>query len=472
MQLAGALAEDVLALPAQPNVTGSYDGATGTLTLTGTASVADYQAALRAVTYRDSSKNPSTVGRTATFVAVDDAAAASAPATRAIAVSPVDNAPDVTTSSGALAYTENDPATPIDTGLTIADPDSIDLTGATVQITGGYAAGEDVLSLPAQPVVTAVFDPATGRLTLSGTATLAAYETALQAVAYVDTSDDPSVLARTVTFAARDADGFGLSAAHGITVAAVDDPPVAVADAVTFAEDAGASQVDVLANDTDVDGGPKSVASVSGGAFGAAAVAGGVVSYTPDANYCGPDSFTYTLGGGSTATVAVTVTCVDDPPVAVADSATVVEDAAAAAIDVLANDTDIDGGPKTVIAASTPAHGVVVVTAGGLTYQPDPNYCGSDSFDYKLNGLSSATVSVTVSCVDDPPVAVDDSLTVLEDAARPRWTCSATTPTSTAGRRRSARSRSRRTGRPRSMPASSPTSPPPTTAARTASPTR
>ena len=78
-----------------------------------------------------------------------------------------------------------------------------------------------------------------------------------------------------------------------------------------------------------------------------------------------PDTFTYTLNGGSTATVSVTVTCVDDAPVAVADSATVGEDSAASAIDVLANDTDVDGGPIAIGSASDPANGTVVITGGG-----------------------------------------------------------------------------------------------------------
>jgi hypothetical protein len=78
------------------------------------------------------------------------------------------------------------------------------------------------------------------------------------------------------------------------------------------------------------------------------------LTYQPDANYCNrppgtmPDTFTSTLTGGSTATVCVTVTCDDDPPLAVADSATVGEDSGVNAIDVLLNDTDIDGGTKTV----------------------------------------------------------------------------------------------------------------------------
>jgi hypothetical protein len=125
------------------------------------------------------------------------------------------------------------------------------------------------------------------------------------------------------------------------------------------------------------------------------------VSYVPDPNYCGPDFFTYTLNGGSTATVSVTVACVDDPPVAVNDSETILQDSPAQAIDVLANDTDIDGGPKAVIGKTNGAHGsVALLGAGaGLTYTPEASYCGPDSFTYTLNGGSEATVSISVSCL-------------------------------------------------------------------------
>jgi VCBS repeat-containing protein len=151
---------------------------------------------------------------------------------------------------------------------------------------------------------------------------------------------------------------------------------------------------------------------------------------TTDANYCNDgsptDDFTYTLNpGGSTATVAVTVTCVDDPPTAVDDTATVLEDAAATNIDVLANDTDIDGGPAFTIASVTqPANGTVVITGGGtgLTYQPNANYCNggspTDNFTYTLTpGGSTATVAVTVTCVNDAPSFTKGAdQTVDEDA--------------------------------------------------------
>ena len=87
------------------------------------------------------------------------------------------------------------------------------------------------------------------------------------------------------------------------------------------------------------------------------------------------------MPGGSSATVSVTVTCVDDAPVAVDDSATVVEDDPATTIDVLANDTDVDGGPKRSTSVTQPANGTVAITDGGadLTYTPDANYCNTQT---------------------------------------------------------------------------------------------
>ena len=146
----------------------------------------------------------------------------------------------------------------------------------------------------------------------------------------------------------------GSTATVSVTVTCVDDPPAAVDDTATVAEDAPATAIDVLANDTDVDGGPKVVTAVTQPANGTVVItgAGDGLTYRAGRQLLqhpaggSPDTFTYTLNGGDTATVSVTVTCVDDAPVAVNDTATVVEDAAATAIDVLANDTDVDGGPK------------------------------------------------------------------------------------------------------------------------------
>ena len=207
----------------------------------------------------------------------------------------------------------------------------------------------------------------------------------------------------------------GDTATVSVSVTCEPDAVVANDDEATVDEDSSANVLDVLANDSNADDDDLNITAVGDPGHGAATVVTGArgaddtVTYTPDADDCGDDSFTYRVNDGDSATVTVHVTCVDDAPNAVADSKSLLEGADATAIDVLANDTDKDGGTKSVASATQPAHGTVVVSGGGtgLTYKPAAGYCDTtpDTFKYKLNGGSEATVSVTVTCVDDPPPA-------------------------------------------------------------------
>ncbi len=221
----------------------------------------------------------------------------------------------------------------------------------------------------------------------------------------------------------------------------MNDDPVANDDTATVAEDSSANPINVLANDNDgVDDGETLTiigASITDPAHGTAALGTGVnagkIVYTPDANYFGSDSFDYSIsdgnGGTDTATVSITVTNVNDDPVANDDTATVAEDSSANPINVLANDNDgvDDGETLTIIGASItdPAHGTAAlgtgVNAGKIVYTPDANYFGSDSFDYSISdgngGTDTATVSITVTNVNDDPVANDDTATVAEDSS-------------------------------------------------------
>ena len=134
---------------------------------------------------------------------------------------------------------------------------------------------------------------------------------------------------------------------------------------------------------------------------------------------------------------------------------------------MLANDTDVDGGPKTIASAPDPANGTVVITGGGtgLTYQPDPNYCNDppgttpDTFTYTLNGGSTATVSMTVTCVNDAPVADDETFSGANSAVG---------NTALVGQRPDRRRRRPATGaeRSRSPATSSPATPTSTAPAR------
>ena len=205
----------------------------------------------------------------------------------------------------------------------------------------------------------------------------------------------------------------------------VDEKPVAVLDSLTVDEDIFSVNIDVLINDTDVDNGQKIVTDITQPNNGMTTIAinGTIVKYFPNDNYCNDgtitDDFTYTLNGGSTATVEVSVNCIDDAPIAVADTNTITEDLDVTHIQVLNNDTDVDDGTIFIESYTQASHGSVGSTAGRLSYSPDSDYCNdgntTDDFTYTLNGGSQATVSITVICVDDLPIAVLDVVSVNED---------------------------------------------------------
>lgn len=214
------------------------------------------------------------------------------------------------------------------------------------------------------------------------------------------------------TYTASDGKGGSTIGTVNVIVNPVNDPPVPGTDSATTDED-NAVIVSVLANDTDIDGGGLSVSGVTNGAHGTVAINPGntTVTYTPAANYNGPDSFTYTVsdGNGGTAigTVNVTVDPVNDAPLAGNDSATTDEDTPVT-INVLSNDTDIDGDLLTVTGAANPANGTVTINANNsITYTPNAGFSGGDSFDYSISdgngGTSSATVALTVSAAAAPP---------------------------------------------------------------------
>jgi hypothetical protein len=221
-----------------------------------------------------------------------------------------------------------------------------------------------------------------------------------------------------------DGQGDSDSATVYVTVDPVNDDPVAGDDSVTVSEDSVGNQVDVLGNDVDIDGDSLSIIGVSDPGFGVVSTDGIYVYYTPDPNYHGADSFTYTIsdghGGSDSATVFVTVSAVNDPPVAGDDSATVAEDSVDNEIDVLANDVDIDGDDLDIVGVTTPSHGTVTFTVAFVYYTPDPDYTGSDQFSYTVSdnngGTDGATVYISVGGTNDPPVAVDDSVSVAEDS--------------------------------------------------------
>jgi VCBS repeat-containing protein len=192
---------------------------------------------------------------------------------------------------------------------------------------------------------------------------------------------------------------------------------VAAADAYSTA--AGAALTveapGVLANDTD-DGNSLSAALVTGPSHGTLDLEDdGSFTYTPAANYDGPDSFTYRASDGtvesSPATVTITVTAPpNEAPVAAADSYITAEDTTLTvnAPGVLRNDRDPEGKPLSAVRVSGPSNGDLTLNANGsFTYRPKDNFNGSDSFTYRASDGSlesnPATVKITVTARNDAP---------------------------------------------------------------------
>ncbi len=134
--------------------------------------------------------------------------------------------PVISGSTSAIAYSENDPPLIIQPGLTITDPDNTVLEGATVSIVANYQSGQDLLQFSAVPGISGLFNPATGVLSFSGTASLAAYQLALRGVTYTNTSENPSALTRTVRMVVDDGLDPSNFLNRALNVTPVNDPPV------------------------------------------------------------------------------------------------------------------------------------------------------------------------------------------------------------------------------------------------------
>jgi VCBS repeat-containing protein len=232
----------------------------------------------------------------------------------------------------------------------------------------------------------------------------------------------------TFTYAAHDGTAASLPATVTITVTEVNRPPTGSADTYSGTEDEplAVAAPGVLANDTDPDGDALSAVLVTGPAHGQLDLAAdGSFTYTPEPEFHGADSFTYTAGDGSTdsepVTVTIEVVAVNHPPVAGAEAyATGAgESLVVAAPGVLGNDSDPDGDELTAVLLSDTAHGELELAGdGSFTYTPGDGFSGVDTFTYKANdGITDSQV-VTVTLQVTPPtghtLSVSDAAPVVE----------------------------------------------------------
>ncbi|HEY1026178.1 MAG TPA: tandem-95 repeat protein, partial [Pseudomonas sp.] len=194
-----------------------------------------------------------------------------------------------------------------------------------------------------------------------------------------------------------------------VTINPVNDAPTASPSSISTDEDTAVNG-SVVGQDADGDTLTYSIVSGDEPKHGTVVMnANGTYTYQPGKDFNGSDSFTVTIddgnGGTTTSVVTVTVNPVNDAPVAANDSASTLEDNSVT-IDVLANDSDVDGDTLSITGASA-QHGSVSVVDGKLVYTPTGNYSGADTITYNITdgkgGNSSATVQVSIQAVADAP---------------------------------------------------------------------
>ncbi len=219
------------------------------------------------------------------------------------------------------------------------------------------------------------------------------------------------------TFTVSDGTLTSAPATVSINVTTVNHAPTATPQSVSTPEDT--ATVVTLAG-ADQDGDTLTYALGTQPTHGSLSLVGNQATYTPAADYDGPDSFTFTVNDGALtsapATVSITVEPANDAPAATAQSVSTAEDTPT--VITLAG-SDVDGDELTFALADQPTHGTVSLSGDEVTYTPAADYAGDDSFTFTVDDGTAtsapATVSIDVTPVNDEPTATAQSVSTAED---------------------------------------------------------
>ena len=250
-------------------------------------------------------------------------------------------------------------------------------------------------------VINAVTQPANGTVTFTG--------------ASVTYTPNPGFIGTDVfTYTVEDENGEMVTAQ--VTVSVVDNSIAAADDEITVLRNSDLTSIDVLSNDT---GENLVITGVTGASNGTVTTDGSTISYQPNQGFIGVDTVVYTIenANGTTSTATLTINVINNGPVAIDDTATVTS-GLSVDVDVLSNDSDVDGTNLSILSVGTAQHGTVTINDDGtLTYQSTAGYVGTDSFTYtnidEDGAEASATVIITVIASDNElPIAIDDAYNV------------------------------------------------------------
>ncbi|GEM_PF-2156852 len=350
-----------------------------------------------------------------------------------ILINGTNDAPELSVVGADGTYIENGAAVAIASTIAITDVDDSHIEGATVQITGNFVVGQDVLNFVDQKGITGNYDSLTGVLTLAGSATKADYEAALKSVTYLNSSENPSTAERTITFAVDDGNVSSNVGTATVSVTAVNDAPISTADKIEVDEGGtvtmlvgGASSV--LTNDADAENDPLTAVLVSGPANGSLTLnADGTFSYAHDGSETTTDSFTYLANdgteNGNIVTVSIQINPVNDAPVITSngsgDTASISISENTKAVTTVTS-TDTDGGTPVYSILNTANTDFALFTIDANTGQlsfinaPDfenPGDVGANNVyevDVQVSdgngGTDTQRISVSVTDVNEVPL--------------------------------------------------------------------
>ncbi len=432
--------EDALTFTDQLGITGGYNSGTGVLTLSGEASINDYNTALQSISYINNSEDPIESARTVEFI-INDGSEDSAPFTRDIIVSKVNDPPVLSGTPGSTEYTTETPAFVVNSTFSIADVDNTQIPSATVlivQSSSNTFVDGDELTFSAPAGIAGSYNSSTGVLSFTGSASLADYAAAINSVSYeYNPPGAANESTRRITFNVSDGTANSNFINHFITfnpttnfppeVIEVNGEPVVGAVDVTTNED---SSVEVCLTVNDPDGDLITVNITTppiNGTTGAIVESDGTFcfDYTPDADFDGTETITLeacdALGECSTTdvTINIDVLPINDPPIIAPSAETVNEKTTTQLCIDPGNITDIEGDSH-VFSSGTSANGGTVAdgTANDLcfNYTPPTGFIGSDEVEVTIcdsgdpSVCSTTTIDVDVLSVNDSPVILVNSV--------------------------------------------------------------
>jgi alpha-tubulin suppressor-like RCC1 family protein len=398
----GFVSGDTLGFSTQNGISGSYNATTGVLSLTGTSLVADYQTALRSVTFSSTVDNP-TASRTISWI-VSDGALNSAAVTSTISITPANDAP-VLTAGGSLTYIENAAASILDAGINISDIDSVNLSQATVTISSGFVNGDN-LAVGSANGTSSSYNATTGVLTVSGSGIgVAAWQSALRSVTFASSVDNPTA-SRTISWTVTDASSSqSVAATSAITIIPVNDAPTGTAGGtLSYTENGSAAVIDITIAITDIDSTNISSATVT---ISSGFVSGDSLGFSTQNGITGAyNATTGVLSLSGTSSLANYQTALRS--VTFSSS---VDNSTNRTISWVVNDGGLNSTAATSTVTITPANDAPVLTAGGsLTYIENAAAAAIDSginvSDIDSANLSLATVTISSGFVSGDTLAV------------------------------------------------------------------